>query len=72
MRKGNEGRCFGKWDIRDAACSRCLVYVRARCEETTRRKRASKDVEDHVVDADGGGQANEHFLKLLEGKGLQC
>jgi len=71
MKTGNEGKCYGKWDIKDPACSKCLAYVRTKCEETTRRLLAVATSED------GGGNGvplreelspNEYFLRLLEGK----
>lgn len=71
MKKGNEGKCYGKWDIKDPACAKCLAYVRTKCEETTKRVRAAAEADD----GNGNGVApreelsvNEYFLRLLEGK----
>ena len=70
MSKGDRGWCFGKWDVRQAACSKCYAPVRMRCEETTKRlKAASAEPDGTAVDDETGRQkTNEHFLKLLEGK----
>jgi hypothetical protein len=71
MRQGNEGRCYGKWDIKDPACAKCLECARVKCEETTKRLAAAAAGDEPDGSADGGGMegfsANEHFLRLLEG-----
>lgn len=73
MSKGNEGRCYGKWDIKDPACSKCLAYVRVKCEETTKRLSAPAASDDVGTTENGGSVkeeliVNEYFLRLLEGK----
>lgn len=63
------GLCFGKWDMKDSACSKCLEYVRIKCEETTKRINATPLDTEGVVDSDNGQQkVNDYFLRLLEGK----
>ena len=77
MSSGKQGKCFGKlWDANSVMCSRCYELVRAKCEEKFKRKlamsSAGEDGQTQMVGADGAGigefSANEHFLRLLEGK----
>jgi hypothetical protein len=69
MYKGNEGKCYGHWDIKDSACARCLIFARMRCEKLTRRKRSEESAgrdENAMSEADKRNDLNEYFFGLLD------
>lgn len=71
MYKGNEGKCFGKWDIKDLACSRCLMFVRAKCERLTKRMKAEieGEMDDKAMsEAEKRNDLNEYLLGVMQVK----
>lgn len=69
MYNGNEGKCFGKWDIKDLACSRCLMLVRVKCEKLTKMRRAESEVEASekaLSEVEKRNDFNDYLLGILK------
>lgn len=71
MYKGNEGKCFGRWEPKDSACMKCLVFVRAKCERLTIRKKAESEgelIEAALSVTERIKDVNEYFFGILDAR----